>query len=134
MLKMYFWRKRKKKQLYFENSRFLKSYLFKIIHLKLYESQREKKIELSIDDYENTIDDADNYSTYLTNIDKKEIKQQLFNHLNETEKKILTEVYFNGEKLKEIAQKLNISEANCRVIKHRALTKLEGTAKQMGYY
>jgi RNA polymerase sigma factor (sigma-70 family) len=122
-----------KGELSFENSRFLKSYLFKIIQLKILELQREKIAAKFTENVENTMDDGDNYDPYLTDIDKEELKQQLFNQLNEREKSILIDVYFNGEKLKDIANKLNMKETNCRVTKLRALAKLEGTAKNMGY-
>jgi RNA polymerase sigma factor (sigma-70 family) len=122
-----------KGELSFENSRFLKSYLFKIIQLKILEFRREKLAAQFTENREHTMDEDDYYDPYLTDIDKEELKEQLFNQLNEKEKSILIDVYFNGEKLKDIANKLNMNETNCRVTKLRALAKLEGTAKNMGY-
>jgi RNA polymerase sigma factor (sigma-70 family) len=117
----------------FENSRFLKSYMFKIIQLKILEIRRNKISIQFAESLDYAVENVDIYDHYMTDIDKDVLKQQLFNQLNEQEKSILIDVYFKGEKLKEIANKLNMSEVYCRVTKHRALAKLEGTAKNMGY-
>jgi RNA polymerase sigma factor (sigma-70 family) len=121
-------------KLVFEDSRFLKSYIFKIINLKLFDYYREAKNNQSIEPIEKVMGYSDNYNQCILDLDKTTIKEKLLGNLNKLETKILTDVFFNDEKLKDIAKKLDISEANCRVIKHRALAKLEKPAKQLGYF
>lgn len=128
-----FLNKLQKKELNFKDSRLLKSYIFKTINFKLYEYQREKKEQLSIDEIDFEPDFSDNYKQVIPDLDKEKFIPNLFKDLNEFEKKILFEVYFKEEKHKDIAKKLNITEENCRVIKHRALAKLEKPASLYGY-
>ncbi|NJO89868.1 MAG: sigma-70 family RNA polymerase sigma factor [Chloroflexia bacterium] len=126
--------KLKSGNLFFENSRALKSYLFKIINLKLYEQYRERKETEPADKLGLDEEYADHFETYLSAIERKEIeKHLLLRKLNFKEKTILVEFFFYEKRMKDIAKKLNISEVNCRLIKHRALARLEGKAKMMGY-
>lgn len=128
-----FLEKREKNNLNFENSRFLKSYIFKIIHFKILENYNSERKFDKLDNLTEKIDDADIFHQSLSESDKNELNLHLFRDLNELEKTIIIGVYFYDEKLKEIAIKLKISEVNCRVIKHRALIKLEGKVRQLGY-
>jgi RNA polymerase sigma factor (sigma-70 family) len=57
-------------------------------------------------------------------VDNQHLLEQIANHLDERERHILFAFYCHGEKLGDIAIRLNISVENCRVIKHRALKKL----------
>jgi RNA polymerase sigma factor (sigma-70 family) len=57
-------------------------------------------------------------------LDEQYLLEQIANHLDERERHILFAFYCYGEKLGEIAIRLDISVENCRVIKHRALKKL----------
>ena len=107
--------------------------LKKRINLKLFEYQRKNKEQFSVNAIDIEQDYSDNYNQVIPDLDKEKFIPNLFKDLNEFEKKILFEVYFKEEKHKDIAKKLNITEANCRVIKHRALAKLENSASLYGY-
>ncbi len=128
-----FLNKLQKNELFFKDSGLLKSYIFKIINLKLFEYYREKKKNLFFNTNDFEPDYFDNYDQYIPESDKEKFISNLFKDLNESEKNILFEVFFKEEKLKNIAEKLNITEVNCRVIKHRALAKLEKPARLHGY-
>ncbi len=119
--------------LLFENSRALKSYIFKIINLKLYEQYREKKETELPKNPELNEDYADHFESYLSTVEREEIEKHLLSKLSIREKSILVEFFFYGKKMKDIAKELNISEVNCRLIKSRALSKLKKKAKKLGY-
>jgi len=128
-----FIKKMAKKELSFDDSRLLKSYIFKIINLKLFEHNRKNNTAQLHDNQETGLINMCASDQYLSKMDKHEINNKLLSNLDDREKIILKEVFFNGEKLKNIALKLNITEVNCRLIKHRALVKLEGPARNLGY-
>jgi len=128
-----FLEKLKTKEINFKDSRLLKSYIFKIVNLKLFEFQRKNSKLLPLDYAEIERIPADNYDQYIPEIDKSTFVPNLFKDLNQLERNILFEVFYKEEKLKDIAKKYNISEANCRVIKHRSLAKLEKPASLYGY-
>ena len=128
-----FLNKLQKKELDFKDSRLLKSYIFKTINLKLFEYQRKNKEQFSVNAIDIEQDYSDNYNQVIPDLDKEMFIPNLFKDLNEQEKNILFEVFFIEEKLKDIAKKLDIKEVYCRVIKHRALAKLEKPASLYGY-
>ncbi|MBN2523912.1 MAG: sigma-70 family RNA polymerase sigma factor [Bacteroidales bacterium] len=109
------------KKLHFKNSFELKSYYFRILENKMKEHFREKKKEnrISREIPELFYDTDDSKEDDLICFVKKEI-----NKLAENEKYIIQEYFIYEKKLTEIAEELNISAENCRVIKHRALKKL----------
>jgi len=109
------------KKLYFRSSFELKSYYFRILENKMKEHLREKKKEnrMSREIPELFYDTDDSKEDDLICFVKKEI-----NKLAENEKYIIQEYFIYEKKLTEIAEELNISAENCRVIKHRALKKL----------
>lgn len=122
-----------KNELYFKDSRLLKSYIFKIINIKLLEFQRERKNVVFTNTNDVELGFSDDFNKYVHELDKELLIPNLFKSLNKMEKNILFEVFFMGNKVKDIAKKLEITEANCRVIKHRALLKLEKPAIIYGY-
>ncbi len=109
------------KRLRFKNSFELKSYYFRILENKMKEQLREKKKEnrISREIPELFYEIGDSKEDDLICFVKKEI-----NKLAENEKYIIQEYFIYEKKLMEIAEELNISAENCRVIKHRALKKL----------
>ena len=122
-----------KDELYFKDSRLLKSYIFKIINMKLLEFHREKKNVVFTNINYIELDFSDDFNQNIHELDKEQLILNLFKNLNKLEKSILFEVFFMENKLKDIAKKLELTEANCRVIKHRALVKLEKPANLYGY-
>ena len=57
--------------------------------------------------------------------------ENLMQQLETQEREILFSNYFHDENLKTIAQRLGITEENCRVIKFRALKKMRIMVKNM---
>lgn len=126
---MVFSDKLKKEKLKFENSREVKSYLFKTAEYKLKEQYRDaekRKQELSSDKFEQFEDMED---TLMVQDEENNLVEYIINNLGATEKEIIYGLYFKKEKLKAIADRLKISEANCRVIKHRTMQALRAKYK-----
>lgn len=119
-----------KEDLSFSNSRLLKSYFFKIIQLKLYEYNRDKRKTVYVELKETNIDDSEKIDPVIYDSEEKKYFKKMINSLKDIEKKILVDLYFHENKLRDIANKLGITESNCRVIKHRALAKLEKSARK----
>ncbi len=109
------------KKLRFNNSFELKSYYFRILENKMKEQFRKVKKEnllsREIPDlrFEASNSEEDDLMLFL----KQEIKK-----LSENEQFIVQEYFVYEKKLKEIAEKLDISAENCRVIKHRVMKRL----------
>lgn len=109
------------KKLKFNNSFELKSYYFRILENKMKEQfrkiKRENLLSREIPDLPGDVSNSeeDDLVLYL----KQEIKK-----LSENEQFIVQEYFVYEKKLTEIAEKLNISAENCRVIKHRIMKRL----------
>ena len=105
----------------------LQSLLFKIADLKLKESfARLKKDQqiLRLSTYPNLEE-----ISKLEEVDQDEIEQKklVYQYLLSlpTEERTLLQRYYWGERLKDIAEDMGISEVNCRKKKQRALAKLK---------
>jgi RNA polymerase sigma factor (sigma-70 family) len=108
-------------QLRFTNSFELKSYYFRILENKMKEQFRViKKEHLMVNELPDLSYEASGFEEddQILKI-KKEIKQ-----LSANEQYIIMEYFLHEKKLSEIAEKMNITAQNCRVIKHRAIQKL----------
>jgi RNA polymerase sigma factor (sigma-70 family) len=119
----------KQKKLDFQASNNLKSYIFRIAELKMYEIGRENRKHAKITGIEMPKDLSLIDEIYDVEIDIK--IENLMTMLEEQEREILFSNYFHGDNLKVIAQRLKISEENCRVIKFRALKKMKKLAIEM---
>lgn len=111
----------KQQSLQFNQSSELKSYYFKILEFKWKEFIREKgKSHRYTDKIPELFYSTDESGAHpLTDKIREYIKQ-----LEPDEQYILKAYYFFEKKLTEIAEDLELSPENCRVIKHRALRKL----------
>ncbi len=103
----------------FENFHKLKSFIFSIAEKTMKEVLRNNTRE------ERLHEDKEDVKNIYAFIEEKDVAALIENHLNSQEKKILVEYFHHGNPLKNIAAQLNITEENCRVIKHRALKKLK---------
>lgn len=109
------------KKLKFNNSFELKSYYFRILENKMKEQfrkiKRENLLSREIPDLPGDVSNSeeDDLMLYI----KREIEK-----LSENEQFIVQEYFVYEKKLTEIAEKLNISAENCRVIKHRIMKRL----------
>ena len=124
-----------KNEFIFNDSRAFKSYFFKTLENKCFESVKnpylKKAISLDKIDFHDISDPEGE-----RNIEQKEnqkMLQKALGKLSHNERFILTEYFFGEKKLKEIASETGQSEENIRIRKHRALKKLFNHFKLMGY-
>jgi RNA polymerase sigma factor (sigma-70 family) len=113
----------------FPTSKNLKSYIFRIAGLKMLEMNREKHRQEKISDFDIHKDIFLVEELYDEELDLK--IESLLQRLEKQEREILFSNYFHNENLKVIAEKLGITEENCRVIKFRALKKMRVMVKEM---
>ena len=114
-------------QLFFDTSRELKSYYFRILELKTMESNRRAVV------HGQRISESDLGHLYrpiaeegFEGDDKYfYIERIMSNTISKEELHILKHYYFNGDKLTTIAKSLHISDGNCRQKKLQALKKIE---------
>lgn len=117
------------KKLDFPTSKNLKSYIFRIAELKMMEMDRENQKQEKISNFEVHKDLSLLDELYDEELDNK--IENLMQQLETQEREILFSNYFHDENLKTIAQRLGITEENCRVIKFRALKKMRIMVKNM---
>ena len=111
-------------QKYFNNSYGLKSYFFCILENKALENNRKKPEFIQQDqDMPEIIQEWHPPEEPEERIIK--IRNNI-SRLSEIEQYIIVHHFWNEKKLNEIAEELQISFENCRVIKHRAIKKIAG--------
>jgi RNA polymerase sigma factor (sigma-70 family) len=123
------------KEYSFSDSCAFKSFFFKILENKLFESLKNSYRNKSL-----ALDNLDSLSLINQEpdqiVEEKEVRIILTKallRLNQDENHILTEYFYGGKKLKEIADETGQTEENVRVRKFRALKKLFNYFKQTGY-
>ncbi len=111
----------------FESFVKLKSFILSIADKKLKESFRKQKLENRFVDIDesNIQYSQQNYPDIEQKLEIKNLVDLLLSSLSKVERKILYGYFHRGEKLKEIAENIEVSEENCRLLKHRALKKLQ---------
>ena len=116
-----------KKDLAFDNASGLKSYLFRILELRMLEFHRENKknsfLELEDNETQKLAFDGDIISDIEKEEDNKKVREAI-SQLSDTEQSIIIGHYYEKNSLKNISKELNKSDENIRVIKHRTLKKL----------
>ncbi len=123
------------KKLHFADSYALKSYLFRILENKIKEYRRAKK-KIRLELYE-----SENIETYFyldenedsVNNDQLNLIEHIIERLDGEEQEILRKYYFSGQKLKDIAKVLNITEENVRIKKHRAVKRIIKNLSEISY-
>lgn len=116
-----------KKDLTFGNASGLKSYFFRIAELRMLEYHRENKKHSFLDLEDSPTKNLAFEDDIISDIEKEEDSKKVRNairKLSETEQSIIIGHYYEKNSLRDIAQELNKSEENIRVIKHRTLKKL----------
>jgi len=112
----------------FENFHKLKSYVLSIADKKTKEWLRQKKTHQQLQSLEGShlvrYPEETVYAEPAEQIGDRDLVKMLLRSLGNKEREILYGYFYRGEKLKQIARKLGLSEGNIRVIKHRALKKL----------
>lgn len=119
------------KKLDFPESRNLKSYIFRIAELKMMEMDRENQKQEKTSNFEMHKDLSLVDELYDEELDLK--IENLLTRLETQEREILFGNYFRNENLKTIAERLGITEENCRVIKFRALKKMRTMVEEKNF-
>lgn len=112
----------------FENSKVLKSFVYRINDFKLQEYFREVSKRNRNDNIDEIGDRAEFEETTNTpdNKDDQDFVELLLGKLEKIEYDILVKYFFYGLELKEIAAEMNKTPENIRIIKYRAIEKLRG--------
>jgi len=122
-------------ELSFTDSSGFKSYFFKTVENKLFESLKEsnKKRMLPFEELEHHALISHEFEKAIEDNELKMITENALHGLNEEERHILTQYFFGGKKLKEIAILTGKTEENVRIKKFRAMKKLYVHFKRIGY-
>lgn len=87
----------------------------------------------SIDDIENTTNADIDIEELIEENEKSKIISILIDNMKEEEKQIFTMFYYKGNKVKEIAKLLNITETKVKVTLHRLRKQVRKDFKERGY-
>jgi RNA polymerase sigma-70 factor (ECF subfamily) len=94
---------------------------------------RQNKIILNIDDYEEQLIDLKNIELFLIQDEKKKIIITELEKIKPEEKDIFISYYYYDNSIKEISNKLNISESNVKIKLFRIRKKINKVLKERGY-
>lgn len=87
----------------------------------------------NIDDMENAIGTDINIEELIEENEKSKIISILIDNMKTQEKQIFTMFYYKGNKVKEIAKLLNITETKVKVTLHRLRKQVKKNFKERGY-
>ncbi len=87
----------------------------------------------NIDDIENTTNSHIDIEGLIEENEKSEIISIFIDNMKEEEKQIFTMFYYKGNKVKEIAKILKISETKVKVSLHRLRKQVKKKFKERGY-
>jgi len=109
----------------YKRDKSFKSWIFTIAHNHLVDHYRSSRTTVDLDRLENLIvSDGDVKSTLMKRIAAEQVRE-LLKHVNDEEREILLMRYHIELPMKDIADIVDRSEGNVRVIIHRALAKLQ---------
>lgn len=94
---------------------------------------RQNKIILNIDDYEEQLIDFKNIELFLIQDEKKKIIMTELEKIKPEEKDIFISYYYDDNSIKEISNKLNISESKVKVKLFRIRKRINKVLKERGY-
>ena len=113
----------------FKNFNKLKSYVLAIAANKIKEAYRNEMREQKLVAIDNVNPRNLSPQFYFDNEshheENKTDVRHLLSSLNDRERNIVYSLYYKNENMNNIANRLGISNDNCRVIKHRAIQKLK---------
>ncbi len=113
-----------------EDSSF-EAWLYQIARNQVIDYYREKKLTVSLDGLENTLEYETNIIDIINLKEQQKIFLRLLKELN-TEQQIILKLKFLEEFTnQEIAEQLHKSEGTIRVIQHRAIAKLKELTKKL---
>ncbi len=111
----------------------LSSYLVGITKNLYNKKLRNKRNTIDIEEYENSLFEAENIEIKIENIEKEQIIMLIINNIKQEDKNIFTLYYYNSKSIKEIAQILNISENKVKSRLFRIRRKIKKNLEKRGY-
>ena len=127
---MIFWKNYKK----LDRNTEVKPYLVGITKNLILKKYREYSIDFeNIELYENDIVYNMNIEELVENKEESKIISDSLINMKDTERKAFIMFYYNQKKIKEISKTLKISEANVKIILHRARKIIKKKLIERGY-
>jgi RNA polymerase sigma-70 factor, ECF subfamily len=111
------------------NEASFESWLYQITRNMVIDYYRQKKLTLSLDEIENTLEYETNIIDIVELQGQQKILLKLIKELNAEQQIVLKLKFFEDLNNPEIAELLNKSEGAIRVIQHRAIAKLQELMK-----
>ncbi|MFA6400085.1 MAG: sigma-70 family RNA polymerase sigma factor [Salinivirgaceae bacterium] len=110
----------------------LAGYIYRSLHNKIFDTQKKKRITVSIDTYDNQIFGNDSSSNFSSETDEKYVLNDYEPHqllaaiemLNEVDKYIINGTHFEGKSFMQLSAELNTPIGTLLSRKHRAQIKL----------
>lgn len=111
----------------------VKPYLAGITKNVLKNKYRKTKMDYPISDYEEQLITPHTLETISEEREQNEMIRKSLSNLKQEEYQIFMAFYYENKKIKEIAQRLEISESKVKVILHRVRKQLRSQLKKGGY-
>ena len=124
-----FWKNSK----YLRKDLLVKPYLKGIAKNLIKNKYRDNNINVSIENYENTLVEDFDIDDILESNEKNELIIDTLKTLNKNEYSIFMMYYYEGKNIKEISKKLNLSVGNVKTILHRVRKKIKRNLEEGGY-
>ena len=124
-----FWKNSK----YLRKDLLVKPYLKGIAKNLIKNKYRNNNINVSIENYENTLVEDFDIDDILESNEKNELIIDTLKTLNKNEYSIFMMYYYEGKNIKEISKELNLSVGNVKTILHRVRKKIKRNLEEGGY-
>ena len=124
-----FWKNSK----YLRKDLLVKPYLKGIAKNLIKNKYRDNNINVSIENYENTLVEDFDIDDILESNEKNELIIDTLKTLNKNEYSIFMMYYYEGKNIKEISKELNLSVGNVKTILHRVRKKIKRNLEDGGY-
>lgn len=124
-----FWKNSK----YLRKDLLVKPYLKGIAKNLIKNKYRDSNLNVSIENYENTLVGDFDIDDVIENNEKNEVILDTLKTLNKNEYSTFMMYYYEGKSLKEISKELNLSVSNVKTILHRVRKKIKRNLEDGGY-
>ena len=124
-----FWKNSK----YLRKDLLVKPYLKGIAKNLIKNKYRDNNINVSIENYENTLVEDFDIDDILESNEKNELIIDTLKTLNKNEYSTFMMYYYEGKNIKEISKELNLSVSNVKTILHRVRKKIKRNLEDGGY-
>lgn len=111
----------------------LSSYLVGITKNLYNKKLRNKKNEMDIDKYKNSLFETESIELKIENTEKENLIIMLVSNMKQEDKDIFTLYYYNARSMKEIAEILNITEKKVKSRLFRIRRKIKKCLEKRGY-